>query len=587
MSTYDDKLTGRLPPQSLLQQRYLIVSLAGRGGMSAVYRGVDTQKGSRNVAIKEMSQGHLTEAERAEAVGRFRQEYQFLSKLQHPNLPLIYDTFNEGDRFYFVMDYIEGQTLLDLLRANGGRPLPIGQVVDYAIQLCDVLSYLHMQNPPVIFRDLKPTNVMIRGDGRLFLIDFGIARLFKEGKQQDTVLLGSPGYAPPEQHGSGQTSPRSDIYALGATMHCCLTGRDPFHAPDRFVFPPIRQFNSLVPADLDQLVQRMLALNERQRPARAQEVKQALLNIRQQASEHTSNLSPAAGASAPTQYPLPGPAPIRSSFQAPANNQPPLHLPTVPVGPSVAPPSSTQPAPAPIARFPQARNIASLGSIWTPRFLMVFAIILILTVAGSLLAFNIPNPYGPGNPAGLDHAVELALSVIFIVVALAASTFVRHTIAKAILFVSALAMIFSAFAFLVQMVGDIQQPTFTTLGESIVQVQPPFLSSIDPFLNQFLTIGLIATSVISLLWLLRPFQLLDRIMLLVAFGIPLLFTVIQISYRDDAVLRQLFAQGSFQLAQALSNEAIPKHLLLIAALIVLILGVLIAVQTERARTGRA
>ena len=195
MSTYD-KLTGRLPPQSILQQRYLIVSLAGRGGMSAVYRGVDTKQGNRNVAIKEMSQGHLTEAEREEAIGRFRQEYQFLSKLQHPNLPLIYDTFNEGDRFYFVMDFIEGKTLLDLLRASGGRPLPIGQVVDYAMQLCDVLSYLHMQTPPVIFRDLKPTNVMIREDGRLFLIDFGIARFFKEGKLQDTVLLGSPGYAP-------------------------------------------------------------------------------------------------------------------------------------------------------------------------------------------------------------------------------------------------------------------------------------------------------------------------------------------------------------------------------------------------------
>ncbi len=425
MSTYDN-LTGRLPPQSMLQQRYLIVSVAGRGGMSAVYRGVDTKKGNRNVAIKEMSQGHLTETEREEAIGRFRQEYQFLSKLQHPNLPLIYDTFNEGDRFYFVMDFIEGKTLLDLLRASGGRPLPIGQVVDYAMQLCDVLSFLHMQTPPVIFRDLKPTNVMIRGDGRLFLIDFGIARFFKEGKLQDTVLLGSPGYAPPEQHGTGQTSPRSDIYALGATMHCCLTGRDPFNAPDRFIFPPIRQYNPLVPAGLDQLVQSMLALNERQRPASAQEVRQALLNIKQQAAEHTSNLSPAAG-SAPTQYPLP--VPVRGDFQAPANNQPPAHLPTVPVRSSGVPASSTQPA----------RSVMFL-----------------VTVAGSLLAFNIPNPYGSSKPfpPGLDHAVEFGLSVVFIIVVLIASTFVRNTVAKAILFVSALAMLLSAFAFLVQTIRD-------------------------------------------------------------------------------------------------------------------------------------
>ncbi|HYT27877.1 MAG TPA: serine/threonine-protein kinase [Ktedonobacteraceae bacterium] len=565
MSTYDN-LTGRLPPQSMLQQRYLIVSVAGRGGMSAVYRGVDTKKGNRNVAIKEMSQGHLTETEREEAIGRFRQEYQFLSKLQHPNLPLIYDTFNEGDRFYFVMDFIEGKTLLDLLRASGGRPLPIGQVVDYAMQLCDVLSFLHMQTPPVIFRDLKPTNVMIRGDGRLFLIDFGIARFFKEGKLQDTVLLGSPGYAPPEQHGTGQTSPRSDIYALGATMHCCLTGRDPFNAPDRFIFPPIRQYNPLVPAGLDQLVQSMLALNERQRPASAQEVRQALLNIKQQAAEHTSNLSPAAG-SAPTQYPLP--VPVRGDFQAPANNQPPAHLPTVPVRSSGVPASSTQPARSPIARFPQARTIAGLASIWTPRFLMVFIAMLLVTVAGSLLAFNIPNPYGSSKPfpPGLDHAVEFGLSVVFIIVVLIASTFVRNTIAKAILFVSALAMLLSAFAFLVQTIRDVQlaQPVIIS-AEGVQPVQSPFLSTIFNAgqLGQFFTIGLVAAALVSLVWLTRPYLLPDRIVLLVVFGIAAICAILQ-----------TFATSG--------DSDVTSHIYLLFALIALIQGVLIAVQTERVR----
>jgi len=565
MSTYDN-LTGRLPPQSMLQQRYLIVSVAGRGGMSAVYRGVDTKKGNRNVAIKEMSQGHLTETEREEAIGRFRQEYQFLSKLQHPNLPLIYDTFNEGDRFYFVMDFIEGKTLLDLLRASGGRPLPIGQVVDYAMQLCDVLSFLHMQTPPVIFRDLKPTNVMIRGDGRLFLIDFGIARFFKEGKLQDTVLLGSPGYAPPEQHGTGQTSPRSDIYALGATMHCCLTGRDPFNAPDRFIFPPIRQYNPLVPAGLDQLVQSMLALNERQRPASAQEVRQALLNIKQQAAEHTSNLSPAAG-SAPTQYPLP--APMRGDFQAPANNQPPAHLPTVPVRSSGVPASSTQPARSPIARFPQARTIAGLASIWTPRFLVVFIVMFLVTVAGSLLAFNIPNPYGSSKPfpPGLDHAVEFGLSVVFIIVVLIASTFVRNTVAKAILFVSALAMLLSAFAFLVQTIRDVQlaQPVIIS-AEGVQPVQSPFLSTIFNAgqLGQFFTIGLVAAALVSLVWLTRPYLLPDRIVLLVVFGIAAICAILQ-----------TFATSG--------DSDVTSHIYLLFALIALIQGVLIAVQTERVR----
>src|SRR5579864_687943 len=270
MSTYDNRnnqLTGRLSPQSLLRQRYLILNVAGRGGMSAVYKAADTQQAQRSVAVKEMSQSFLSEQEREAAIARFQQEYELLNKLRYPNLPLIYDTFNEGDRFYIVMDFIDGVTLFELLRQNGGRPLPVAQVVEYALQLCDVLSYLHVQQPPVIFRDLKPTNVMIRADGRLFLIDFGIARLFKEGQQQDTVLLGSPGYAPPEQHGSAQTNPRSDLYALGATLHCCLTGRDPFNHEQRFVFPPVRQFNPLVPAELDTLIQRMLAPDERFRPA--------------------------------------------------------------------------------------------------------------------------------------------------------------------------------------------------------------------------------------------------------------------------------------------------------------------------------
>ena len=260
MSTYDNQ-TGRLAPQSILHQRYLIVGQAGRGGMSAVFQAEDTKSGNRHVAIKKMSQGHLSTNELAEATARFQQEADLLGSLHHPNLPPIYDGFSEDGRSYLVMEYIDGKTLLQMLKDSGGRPLPVAQVLDYAIQLCDVLIYLHSHHPPIIFRDLKPTNVMVKGNGHVVLIDFGIARLFKEGQAQDTVFLGSPGYAPPEQHGTAQTNPRSDLYSLGATLHCCLTGRDPFHASDRFAFPPVYQMNPLVPLELDQLIQRMVSLN--------------------------------------------------------------------------------------------------------------------------------------------------------------------------------------------------------------------------------------------------------------------------------------------------------------------------------------
>ena len=279
MSTYD-KLTGRLPPQSILQQRYLIVSLAGRGGMSAVYRGVDTKQGNRNVAIKEMSQGHLTEAEREEAIGRFRQEYQFLSKLQHPNLPLIYDTFNEGDRFYFVMDFIEGETLEDKLKKVRRGRFSTQQVFDIGIALCDVLGYLHAQRPPIVFRDVKPANIMLTKSGRIYLIDFGIARHYTPDKTRDTAPLGSLGYAAPEQYGKAQTTAQTDIYGLGATLQTLLTGKEPLEtlAGRASRVRPI-------PEKLQALLTSMLEQDASKRPQSMNEVKQSLQWLKEHSTE--------------------------------------------------------------------------------------------------------------------------------------------------------------------------------------------------------------------------------------------------------------------------------------------------------------
>ena len=538
MSTYDNQ-TGRLAPQSMLKQRYLIVGPAGRGGMSAVYQAVDTQAGNHRVAIKEMSQGHLNPDELTGATARFQQEAALLSSLHHPNLPRIYDAFSEHGRSYLVMEYIDGKTLLQMLKDSASHQLPVAQVLSYASQLCDVLTYLHAQNPPIIFRDLKPANVMVKDNGRVMLIDFGIARFFKEGQAQDTVFLGSPGYAPPEQHGLSQTNPRSDLYALGATLHCCLTGRDPFLANDRFAFPPVYQLNPLVPIELDQLIQRLVSMDERQRPTSAIEVQQELLKIKQHAAEPTTGLNPVL-ASAPTQYtpPAPAPAPVRNTN--PALMRPP----TVPV----TPPAYGQiPSIAPTQRV-QARGTPGLAAVWTIGFTILFGLMLALTIVGSAIAFNIAQPYGLDNPTpGLDHAVELGLSVLLIVVALAATAFVGNSIAIGILCLAAVATLLSGFAFLLQTIRDIQN-------------SPSYLVSVDP--NLFFTIGLAVAAVISLLWLTRPYTLLDRIVLLVVFGAAAVLALLQYSSADIET---------------------SKHIYLLIALILLIQGILIAARTERVR----
>src|SRR6266852_2178515 len=262
--------SGSLPDQTLLAGRYQLLSRIGQGGMGAVYKAADTRFNNRPVAIKEMSSTGLTPARLQEAEAAFEHEAHLLADLLHPNLPRIYEHFAENDRSYLVMDFIEGQTLEEYLGQKGGGPLPIDLVITWAEQLCDVLNYLHSHQPPIIFRDLKPANVMISYSGHVDLIDFGIARIFKPGKQHDTVALGSPGYAAPEQYGKAQSSPRSDIYSLGALLHHLLTGVDPSEQP--FFFRDASQLNPAIDPALDALLKQMLAMDSNRRPASAQEV---------------------------------------------------------------------------------------------------------------------------------------------------------------------------------------------------------------------------------------------------------------------------------------------------------------------------
>lgn len=270
-------VTGSLPEQTLLAGRYQLLSRIGQGGMGAVYKAADTRFNNRPVAIKEMSSVGLPPGRLQEAEAAFEHEAHLLADLLHPNLPRIYEHFAENDRSYLVMDFIEGQTVEEYLEHIGGGPLPVDQVIKWAEQLSDVLNYLHTHQPPIVFRDLKPANVMISESGHIFLIDFGIARIFKPGKQHDTVALGSPGYAAPEQYGKAQSTPRSDIYSFGALLHHLLTGRDPSEQP--FFFQSASQLNPAVDPTLEALLRRMLEMDVEKRPASTQEVWDELKQI--------------------------------------------------------------------------------------------------------------------------------------------------------------------------------------------------------------------------------------------------------------------------------------------------------------------
>jgi tetratricopeptide (TPR) repeat protein len=289
--------TGTLPEQMLLNGRYQLEKRIGQGGMGAVYKALDTSFNNRPVAIKEMSRTGLTPMRLQDAEEAFQHEANLLSGLLHRNLPRIYEHFTEDERSYLVMDFIKGQTLEDYLEHRGGDPLPLEQVLEWGKELCDVLSYLHKQQPPIIFRDLKPSNVMIDESGHIFLIDFGIARLFKPGQSHDTVALGSPGYAAPEQYGKSQSTPRSDIYSLGSLLHHLLTGVDPSEQP--FAFRPASQLNPAVPLELENLLKQMLEMDSERRPESAQQVLEKLRTIDQQRMTGTFTRAPTSTSTQP------------------------------------------------------------------------------------------------------------------------------------------------------------------------------------------------------------------------------------------------------------------------------------------------
>jgi len=262
---------------TLLQNRYRVVRKIGGGGMGIVYLAEDTRLAGRRCAIKEMSPTQLAPQDRTWAIPAFQQEAQMLANLKHHGLTPVTDFFPEGGNWYLVMDFAEGETLEKRLeKAPGGR-LPLGEALNVIRQLCDVLEYLHRQTPPVVFRDLKPSNVMLTPGGEVKLIDFGIARFFKLGQTRDTVNLGTPGYAAPELFGGlGQSDPRSDVYSLGVLLLQMITGYDPVAAVTPFPLPAPGSLMPGLPPHVEETISRATRVQPNLRHQSVIELRQAL-----------------------------------------------------------------------------------------------------------------------------------------------------------------------------------------------------------------------------------------------------------------------------------------------------------------------
>ena len=233
---------------SVIDGKYKILNVVGKGGMSVVYLAMN-ERANKQWAIKEVRKDGMQSFEVVKQ--NLVAETDLLKKLNHPHLPSIIDVIDCDDTFLIVMDYIEGNPLSKALETSGAQNQD--DVIEWAKQLCDVLGYLHSRKPPIIYRDMKPSNVMLMPDGNVMLIDFGTAREFKSTSVADTTCLGTQGYAAPEQFGGhGQTDASTDFYCLGATMYHLVTGHNPATPP--YEMYPIRQWNPMLSSGLEEII---------------------------------------------------------------------------------------------------------------------------------------------------------------------------------------------------------------------------------------------------------------------------------------------------------------------------------------------
>jgi serine/threonine protein kinase len=261
----------------ILIDRYAIQSVVGTGGMGAVYCARDLHFPSvdKRVAVKEMINLVRDPVIHDTIIRNFEREANILATLNHPSIPRIYDYFSQDDRSYLILEFIDGKNLENILAETEGF-LSETQILNWAIELCDVISYLHNNKPePIIFRDIKPSNIMINNHGHVLLVDFGIARTFQPG--QKGTMIGTEGYSPPEQY-KGESTQRADIYALAATLHHLLTKRDPrLEPPFSFEERRIHSINPAVSVDLEAVIYTALSYDPDKRYISIEVMKEALL----------------------------------------------------------------------------------------------------------------------------------------------------------------------------------------------------------------------------------------------------------------------------------------------------------------------
>jgi serine/threonine-protein kinase len=360
--------------------RYYITRVIKAGGQGSVFETIGED--AKVYAVKEMIDNFTNPKERVEAVDRFEAEAKMLRRLSHPRIPKVYADFKDEGRQYLAMEFVRGEDLEEVIRKHPGG-LAEQQVLEWADEICDVLGYLHNHKPePIIFRDMKPSNVMIEPDGKVKLIDFGIAKVFQ--RTERGTQIGTPGYAPPEQY-QGLATVESDIYALAATLHHMLTGRDPRDEPP-FSFPPVYGLKPMISKRTSEALQKALQMNPDDRFQSIGDFREALRPPAPQVrvSQKTTTLPPlpqvAPPAATPTRPPVAAPPATANPPAASAVQARPA-APAVPIA-----------APAPQA---QPRRRGGFGGFI--RGLLVLVVVLGLIGATLVFAFpSIVEQYLPG-----------------------------------------------------------------------------------------------------------------------------------------------------------------------------------------------
>jgi serine/threonine protein kinase len=401
-----------LTPNAQLQAgRYVVEKVLGQGGMGAAVLARDTRVSNKRVVIKELVSENTDPKQHQEDVHNFEREVETLATLDHPLIPTVTDSFQEGSHYFMVQEYAAGENLEDRMeRVN--QPMAEREALTYASQVLDILDYLEQQSPPIVHRDIKPANIIIGAkDKRARLVDFGIARTAVAApgaKRKQTTALGTPGYAPPEQY-QGNADSRSDLYALAATLHHILTNRDPRNYPP-FVYPAVRTLNSKLTPDIERVLDRALKINANERYQSAAAMKQDIdeilgkrfassgdmSNYTLRTSSTQTNLSPVTATPSGTNsqagvsghpYPItPPPPPPPSVGRQQQQMMPPISSPGFQSG-TYAPPKRR------LTISPMMRNLTIL-------IVVILLIALVLFLPGLLGSHGGAQPINPNGTTG-------------------------------------------------------------------------------------------------------------------------------------------------------------------------------------------